>query len=46
MKEIFENYAGGMGKRERNRTLSELKEKKYSHLIFSLRHPFNIILEK
>jgi len=42
MKEIFDNYGGGLRKYQRLKEISELKKKKYSKLIFSLRHPFEI----
>ena len=42
MKIIFEDYAGDLTKDEKKRFLRELKEVKYSHLDFSLRHPFEI----
>ena len=41
MKVIFENYAGDLTNEEK-KVLSELKKVKYSHLDFSLRHPFEI----
>ena len=42
MKIIFENYAGDLTNEEKNIFLKKLKEVKYSHLDFSLRHPFGI----
>ena len=42
MKIIFEDYAGDLTKEEKKRFLRELKEVKYAHLDFSLRHPFEI----
>ena len=42
MKIIFEDYAGDLTKGEAKRFLRELKEVKYAHLDFSLRHPFEI----
>ena len=45
MKEIFNEYGGGMTSDEKLRLLSALKRNKYSKLIFSLRHPFEINLE-
>lgn len=42
MKVIFENYAGGSTNDEKMRAINKLKEVKYSHLDFSLRHPFGI----
>ena len=45
MKEIFDDYGGGMTSDEKLRVLSGLKRNKYSKLIFSLRHPFEINLK-
>ena len=42
MKIIFENYAGDLTNEEKKIFLKKLKEVKYSHLDFSLRHPFGI----
>ena len=42
MKITFENYAGDLTNEEKNIFLKKLKEGKYSHLDFSLRHPFEI----
>ena len=42
MKVIFENYAGNLTNEEKKNFLKKLKEVKYSHLDFSLRHPFKI----
>ena len=42
MKIIFENYAGDLTNEEKKSFLKKLKEVKYSHLDFSLRHPFGI----
>ena len=42
MKVIFKNYAGDLTNGEAKRFLKKLKEVKYSHLDFSLRHPFEI----
>ena len=42
MKLIFDNYAGDLTNEEKKRFLKKLKEVKYSHLDFSLRHPFGI----
>ena len=42
MKIIFENYAGDLTNEEKKIFLRKLKEVKYSHLDFSLRHPFGI----
>ena len=38
MKVIFENYAGDLSNDEKKRFMNKLKEVKYSHLDFSLRH--------
>ena len=42
MKIIFEDYAGVLMKDEQKELTVKLKSGKYSHLIFSLRHSFNI----
>ena len=42
VKIIFENYAGDLTNDEKNIFLKKLKEVKFSHLHFSLRHPFGI----
>ena len=42
MKFTFENYAGDLSNEEKKRFLKKLKEVKFSHLDFSLRHPFEI----
>jgi len=42
MKIVFDNNAGGLKKDEENKLIKTLKKKKYLHLIFSLRYPFNI----
>ena len=42
MKVIFENYAGDLTNEGKKRFLKKLKEVKFSHLDFSLRHPFEI----
>ena len=41
-KVIFENYAGDLTNDEKMRAINKLKEVKYTHLDFSLRHPFRI----
>ena len=41
-KSIFEEYAGELCHEELNQMISRLKERKFAHLIFSLRHPFSI----
>ena len=42
MKAIFEEYAGELSHDELKQMTSRLKERKFAHLIFSLRHPFSI----
>ena len=42
MKITFENYAGDLTNEEKKRFLKKLKEVKFSHLDFSLRHLFEI----
>ena len=44
MKTVFEDYAGELTKDEKKRLMKELKEVKFSHLDFSLRHPFGLSL--
>ena len=41
-KAIFEEYAGELSHEELKRMISRLKERKFAHLIFSLRFPFSI----
>ena len=41
-KAIFEEYAGELSHDELKRMISRLKERKFGHLIFSLRFPFYI----
>ena len=41
-KAIFEEYAGELSHAEIKKMIAGLKERKYAHLIFSLRHPFSI----
>ena len=41
-KAIFEEYAGELSHDELKQMISRLKECKFAHLIFSLRHPFII----
>ena len=45
MKEIFDDYGGYLASDEKLKMLSELKKKKYSKLVFSLAHPYEINLE-
>ena len=44
MKTVFEEFAGDVTKDEKRRLMKELKEVKFSHLDFSLRHPFGLSL--
>ena len=39
MKMIFDDYGGGLSDGNKNELFNELKKVKYSHLVFSLRHP-------
>ena len=41
-KAIFEEYAGELSHDELRQMIARLKERKFAHLIFSLRHPFEI----
>jgi len=43
-KAIFEEYAGKLSHDELRQMIARLKERKFAHLIFSLRHPFEIQL--
>ena len=40
-KAIFEEYAGELSHDELRQMIARLKERKFAHLIFSLRHPFS-----
>ena len=42
MKAIFEEYAGELSDDELKQMISGLKERKFAHLVFTLRHPFSI----
>ena len=42
MKAIFEDYAGELSSEEYKEYMTHLKENRFSHLIFSLRHPYGI----
>jgi len=44
-KAIFEEYAGEVSQDELRQMIALLKERKFAHLIFSLRHPFEIELK-
>ena len=41
-KAIFEEYAGELTHADFSQMIARLKQRKYAHLIFSLRHPFRI----
>jgi len=41
-KTIFEEYAGELLQNEFRQMIARLKERKFAHLIFSLRHPFEL----
>lgn len=41
-KAIFESYAGELSKAEQKKLLTSLKTHKFSRLVFSLRHPYEI----
>ena len=45
-KAIFEEYAGELSHDEHRQMIARLKECKFAHLIFSLRHPFEIQLKR
>lgn len=45
MKATFDDYAGDLMKEEQIELITKLKNEKYSHLILSLRHPFDIKFE-
>ena len=42
MKAIFEYKAGELSSEEYKEYMTHLKERRFSHLIFSLRHPYGI----
>ena len=42
---IFEEYAGDLSHDELRQMIARLKERKFAHLMFSLRHPFEIQLK-
>ena len=44
MKAIFHNYAGEPSQDEYKGLISKLKERKFAHLVFSLRYPFGVEL--
>ena len=41
-KAIFEEYMGELSHGKLEQMIARLKERKFAHLIFSLRHPFSI----
>ena len=43
-KAIFDNYAGELSPDEYKGLVSKLKERKFSYLVFSLRHPYGVKL--
>jgi len=43
-KAIFEDYAGELSPDEYKGLVSKLKERKFSYLVFSLRHPYGVKL--
>jgi len=43
-KAIFDDYAGELSQDEYKGLISKLKERKFFHLVFSLRHPFVVKL--
>jgi len=43
-KAIFDDYAGEFSQDEYKGLISKLKERKFSYLVFSLRHPFGVKL--
>ena len=45
MKAIFEDYVGELSSEEYKEFMVQLKEHKFSHLIFSLRYPYGIEMQ-
>jgi len=45
MKAIFEEYVGKLSHNQLRQTIARLKERRFAHLVFSLRHPFEIQLK-
>jgi len=43
---IFEEYVGELSQEELKKLIAKLKEHKFSHLVFSLRHPFLLRIEE
>jgi len=41
-KAIFDDYAGELSHDEYKGLISKLKERKFSYLVFSLRHPYGV----
>lgn len=44
LKAVFEDYAGELSQDEYKGLISKLKERKFAHLVFSLRHPYGVEL--
>ena len=44
MKAVFDDWAGELSHDEYKGLVSKLKERKFSHLVFSSRHPFGVKL--
>lgn len=42
MKAIFEDYSGELSPKEYKEVMAELKNEKFSALVFTLHHPFGI----
>jgi len=45
-KSIFEEYAGELSHYELKQIIPKLEENNFAHLIFSLRYPFEILLNR
>ena len=43
-KVLFEGYAGELAQGDLKQLIARLKERKFSHLVFSLRYPFGCLL--
>ena len=43
-KDIFDDYAGELSQDEYKGRVSKLKERKFSYLVFTLRHPYGVKL--
>jgi len=46
MKAIFEDYAGELSREKLKIMIARIKENKFAHLIFSLRYPFEVQLNR